>query len=571
MRNMFGLARRIAQERSGSVVMMFAAFLPIAILCVGVGVDLMMLFTERRKAQGIADIAAIIAAQSSSDPERAAREILAINGYDVISSVEMGRLDEEERKKAVKTKTEIEVVGGRYMPDPETDYKARFVAGQTPYNAARVKMRKKGKYYFVENFVAAPVYSVSATASRRALAAFSVGSRLVKVDDGLLNGLLGSLTGTDIELSVLDYNGLMDADIEVFGFVNALASQMDIEAGQYDDVLKSDPTLADVMSAMLEVDGAGPAEYGLSSVLASVDGLAGEIDLQRVIDLGPAGKVSLGEPVGAGFPAYVSAFDLVFANAVVADGSRLLQLDLSASAPGLASLTAAVEIGEPMQASPWLAVGEGGQTVSNVQARIFIEATVGGGGVLSAANVRLPFYLELARAQGALEGVECPGGRIENVIVRLGGSSSVADAWIGDVNVTSTSISDSIKKAQLVSAPGVSIYGEAHAGTEAPYAQTLNFTWEDITNGAVKTTRTEGAVELLVENLVEDLDIEVRALGLGLSTKALTGAALNDALGVLAASVSDVTDQLLTALGVSLGEGDFRVNGAKCDHAVLVQ
>lgn len=572
MRRAFSSIRRAARCRSGTVALMFAMFLPIAVMCLGLAVDLMMLFTERRKAQGAADIAAIIAAQAVTDPESAAREILAINGYDVVSSVELGRLEEEEKQKAVETKTRFEVIPGRYTPDPDKGYGKRFVAGQTPYNAARVNVQKKGKFYFVGNLFEAPTVSVSATASRRALAAFSVGSRLVKIDDGLLNALLSALTGADIELSVLDYEGLMETDIDVFSFLDALASELDIEAGRYEDVLKSDPALSDVTAAMLEVSGDGPARDGIAALQSAVDGLAGEIDLAKVIDLGPAGKIALGEPAGAGLPAFVSAFDLVFANAVVADGERFLQLDLAASAPGLTSLVAAIEIGEPMQSSPWLSIGEAGQTVSNVQARIYIEASVGGTGLLSGINVRLPFYMELARAHGALSSVECPGGKVENIIVRVNGSSSVADAWIGDVTVTSSYLGDTVDKARLVSAPGVSIYAKAHAGTEAPYMQTLDFTWNDISSGTIKTTHTEEAAGLLIENLIEDLDVEANVLGLpGLSSGDLTVGALNNALGVLTAPVNDATDQLLAALGVSLGEGEFRVNGAKCDRAVLVQ
>ena len=563
--------RRALAERSGSVALMFVIFLPIAILCLGLGVDLMMLFTERRKAQGIVDIAAIIAAQSSSDPERAAREILAVNGYDTITTVEMGRLEGEDYEKAVSTKTEIEVIAGRYVPDPDKNFKQRFAPGQTPYNAARVRMKKKGQYYFVDHFIDAPMVEVSATASRQALAAFSVGSRLVTIDDGVLNDLLGALIGANVELSVLDYQGLMNADIEVFEFIDALASEMKIEAGTYEDVLKSDPTLSDVMNAMLDVSGSGPVTAALEGLLSYVDGLAGNVDLQKVIDLGPAGVVSLGEPMGTGFPAYVRAFDLVFANAVVADGERLVHLDLSASAPGLASFTAALEIGEPMKSSPWLSVGQGGETVTNVQARLFIEAAIGGKGLLSGANVRVPVYRELAQARGELQGVECPGGRVENITVRLNATSSVADAWIGDVDFSKSSMSTNVDKAKLVSAPAVKIFGKAHAGTQASSPSTLDFTWNDIANGVVKTTRTENAVNLLVQNLVDDLDLEVSALGLGLSSGALTKGALGDALGALSGPIGKVADDLLTTLGVSLGEGDFRVNGAKCDHAVLVQ
>lgn len=139
------------------------------------------------------------------------------------------------------------------------------------------------------------------------------------------------------------------------------------------------------------------------------------------------------------------------------------------------------------------------------------------------------------------------------------------------INIEFLKVDVNVKKAHLVSAPGISIYAEAHAGTEAAVAQTLDFTWIDITNGAVKTTYTEGAVDLLVENLVEDLTFEAKVPGLGLSSASLTDGAIADALEVLTTPVGDVVDQLLIALGVSLGEGDFRVNGAKCDYAVLVQ
>ncbi|WDI33146.1 TadG family pilus assembly protein [Hyphococcus flavus] len=566
------LFKEISRDRSGSIAMMFAIFLPVAVLCLGIAIDLMMLFTEKRKAQGVADIAAIIAAQASSDPEQAAREILSINGYDVISSVEMGRLEEEERKKAVETKTEYEVIPGRYVPNPDQHYRQRFVAGQTPYNAAKVNVKKKGELYFVDHLFDTPTVAVSATASWRALAAFSVGSRLASVDDGLLNELLGALLGTEVSLSVLDYDGLMGADIEVFGFLNALASEMSIEAGQYDDVLKSDPTLPDVLAAMMQASGEGPAADALATLRGSVGGQTRNIDLAKVINLGPAGIVALGEPAGAGFPAYVSAFDLIFANAVVAEGKRLLHLDLAATVPGLASLKAVIAIGEPMQSSPWFSIGQGGQTVSNVQARIYLEASVGGEGLLSGAEIRLPVYIEAARATGELLGVECPGGRMENIVVRLGASTSVADAWIGDVDISLNSLGDDVEEARLITAPALSAWGKAHAGTASSFVQPLGFTWDDIAYGTVKTTATEDIARVLVENLINDLDLDVSTLGITLiSTSSLSKSAVADALGALSVPVSDVIDQLLEALGISVGEGVYRVNGAKCDHAVLVQ
>lgn len=563
--------KHFTSDRSGSIYFIFAAVLPICLFCIGFGVDLMLLFTEKRKAQGIVDIAAIIAAQDPTNPERAAREILSINGYDTISAIELGQMDEDEREKAVKTKTQIQVEPGRFVPNPDLHYKARFVVGQTPYNAARVTIRKKSKYTFLDKVATAPDIAVRATASRRALAAFSVGSRLASIDDGLLNQLLGGLIGTNISMTVLDYKNMQLADIELFSFVNALALEMDIGTGSYADVLNSEPTLGEIVNAIIAVNGDGDAAMALNKLTSFVGSLGGEIDLRKVVDLGPAGAISLGEPVGSGFPAYISIFDMVMANAIVANGDGIIDLNLSASVPGLTSVDVTLDLGEPMQSSPWLSVGQGGQVASNVQARIFIEAVIGGEGLLSSTSVRLPLYLELARASGELMGVDCPGGRIENVTVQLRGASSLIDAWIGDVDVSGNKMSRHVDRAKIVSAPALKIYGKAHAGTEAGNGSVLDFGWSDIVSGSIKTTRTEDMTTRIVENLVDDLELDVSALGLGLGTGTLTRTVLPNSLGKIVTPVGDITDQLLETLGIGLGEGEFRVNGAKCDHAVLVE
>ncbi|WP_411817114.1 TadG family pilus assembly protein [Hyphococcus sp. DH-69] len=563
--------RAFYRAKNGSVYFIFAAVLPLCFFCLGFGVDLMMLFTEKRRAQGVVDIAAIIAAQDPSNPERAAREILSINGYDTVSDVELGQMEEEEREEAVATKSRVQVEPGRYVPDPEKSYKARFVAGQTPYNAARVTVRKNGKYFFVNRFDATPEIAVRATASRRALAAFSVGSRLASINEGMLNQLLGEMIGVNFSLTALDYKNMQVADVEVFSFINALAIQLDVVSGTYGDVLGKNPTLGDIIEAMIAVNGDGEAAMALRKIQSIVSRSTKSIDLRAVIDLGDAGEISLGEPVGAGFPAHVSLFDFVMANAIAAKGDGILELDLSSSVAGLASLDAILDLGEPMQSSPWLSVGQGGQVVSNVQARLFIEATIGGKGLLSSATIRFPLYLEAARASGELVGVDCPGGRIENVTVRLQGASSVVDAWIGEATIANSAMRRNPSAAIIVKAPALKVYGKSHAGTEAGHASYIDFDWYDIVDGRIKTTSTNNIPGRLLANLVDDIELEVNALGLGLNTRALTRTAIPNSLEEIATPLGTVVDQMLAALGIGLGEGDFRVNGAKCDYAVLVE
>lgn len=566
-------ARAFCGDRFGGVAVMFAVYLPLAVMCLALAVDYVLLHIEKRAAQGVVDIAAIIAAEQLTGQEAAARNILGLNAMDSITDIELGRIeDEEEYEEAVETRSRVNVVTGRYEADPDIPAADRFTPGGSPYNAARVTITKKGALYFARGFVAAPEMSVTATARRREMAAFSVGARLASVDDGVLNALFGDIAGADVSLSVLDYEALLDTEVDVFAFLDALASGVDIRAGDYDNILDSDPELRDVLDAIIEASGYGPAASALTALNGHSGVFRDNVNMRRVINLGPAGAITLGEADEKGFPATVSAFDLLFANMVAANGDHLIELDLTAAAPGLASLTATLELGEQLQSSPWLAVGQRGETASNVQARLLVEGTVGGTGLLSGVEIRLPAYFEIARAEGELLSVDCPAGVIENATVRLSGISAAAEGWIGDVDMTSSRRNDDpVRKAKIVSSPGLVAFADSHVVMASGDQETLEFSWRDITDGVVKSTQADTALSALIDDILDAVDIEVRVLGLGLSSEGLADAALRDALGTLSAPVGDAVDTLLAALGVSVGEGDFRVNGVKCDRAVLVE
>ena len=53
---------------------------------------------------------------------------------------------------------------------------------------------------------------VRALAANASLATFSIGSRLLAVRDGLLNALLSAMLGSNINLSAMSYEALLDAD-----------------------------------------------------------------------------------------------------------------------------------------------------------------------------------------------------------------------------------------------------------------------------------------------------------------------------------------------------------------------
>ena len=77
--------------------------------------------------------------------------------------------------------------------------------------------------------------SRQATAARphRETAAFSIGSRLARLDGGLANQLLHALTGAKVSLSAADYRSLAEARISLPDALDALATEADLRVGDY--------------------------------------------------------------------------------------------------------------------------------------------------------------------------------------------------------------------------------------------------------------------------------------------------------------------------------------------------
>ncbi|MBB5519778.1 pilus assembly protein TadG-related protein [Amphiplicatus metriothermophilus] len=568
------LLARLLYCRRGNFAILTATLLPLFLLAIAMVVDFAMLSLERRRAQSAADLAAIIAAQNLHMAETAARSILALNDHEGVTEFELGRMENDEAEEARKVKSVFDVATGRYERDATLTPDQRFVAGARPFNAARVTLSKRVRPLFKPIFAAPPTIRVSAIASAEAAAAFSVGSRLAALREGVANALLSELTGTSVSLSVLDYNALLDADVDVFTFLDELAIRRRIASGRYDDALDSEPTLGDVVYALARASskgGSGAASSALDRLYVGVFSNADRIDLARVIDLGPFAKIALGEAGAQGMPTRARVMDLLLASAVVANGERLIDLDLSASAPGLASLQATLVLGEPLQHSPWLRIGVDEEVVSNVQVRLRLVGTLFGEGALQSVSVRAPLYLELARGEASLAEIRCRGGDPQDAEVDILARPGVVDFWLGEVEMSRRFINDDdVARARLVNAPLLRIYGRAHAAVEETTATRLVFRAEDIETGAFRSTSTDDILESLMQNLIEDSDLEVNALGLSLSS-ALATQALRTTLQRAASLLDQPLAALLETLGVSIGEMDVRVNGVRCDRSVLVQ
>jgi uncharacterized membrane protein len=282
---------------------------------------------------------------------------------------------------------------------------------------------------------------------------------------------------------------------------------------------------------------------------------------------------------------------LLGASAALSNGSRQVDINLGATIPGLAAAKLAIAIGEPMQASAWLAVGEAGTEVHTAQTRLRLTASVGvpnpalGGGV-NLLSVNLPLHVEVASAEAKLTDINCLAGRPDRPRVSIAARPGVATLRLADSDThgfadfsrpqsfRKARIADVSLKLLLLKLDLLGIEGQAMATISNGNPTTLTFDSADIAAAKTKTVSTRNLTQSLTESLINNLTLSVNALGLGLDVTGLLGTikpAVTAALSAVTEPLDTLLYNVLTMLGVGIGQADVRVTGATCGRSVLVQ
>ena len=576
--------RRLLADRSANFAVMTALCTPVALALTAFAIDEGSLYNERRAAQSIVDLAAITAASNITNARQAVLTTLADNGITSVAVQQQGANVAPTATKAV-----VQIVPGRYTGVSTIATGSRFEAGKLPYNAVQVSLKKQGTLYFAGSIMAPPTLGTAAIASAQPQAAFSVGSRLASLNGGILNALLGGLLGGNISLSVMDYNSLVSADVDVLSFTDGLATQLHLTGVSYSDVLASKATIGQIATAMANVPGLDhTAKIALQTMASSATNNV-KIPLSTLVDLGSVGSLGLGQKP-AGLSVDASALSMLTAAAALANGTNQVAVNLGATIPGLTSTTLSIAIGEPMQNSAWLAVGEAGTVVRTAQTRIKLNAsvTVGNsnlGGGINLLAVNLPLNIEVAYAEAKLTDINCPTGP-SSMKVSIAAQPGVVEAHLADSSASGfadftkpqsfsdAEIADVSLKLLLINLNLLQIKGSSAFSITNMAPTNLTFNATDIANKAIKTVSTKNLTQSLTTSLVNNLSLSVNALGLGLDVTALLGAvkpAVTTLLNGVTAPVDDLVYNVLGALGVHVGEADVRVTGATCGRSVLVQ
>lgn len=571
--------RIFADHQKGGAAIVFAISIMALFGFGAMAVDVGSFYFEKRKLQTANDLAALAAASDIPRAQAAAQASVTQNGFagSNIRSLQPGI----------------------YTPDPGKPPEARFVPGPaTTANAVRIDMGTTtplllGRVLSASTVVTKPVQAAapsqgpvlasvsgevpigsSAVAFQDAQASFAVGSRLLKLDGGLLNSLLSALLGGGVSLSVMDYDALIKARVDLFDFSRHLATRLNLTAVTYDDVLKANVRLGDVLAAI--VDASRDHDTRSATATAALGRLAAAsasglpVNLPSLISFGPSGDKPIAGPKP--IAASLTALDIVSAVAQISNGNRQIDLGLNLTLPGIAAASLKLGIGERPVGTSLVRVGRAGTSVHTAQTRLLLTVDLLGSG--AAAVVRLPLYLELAAATARLTGLQCSPGDVSTSRVTLGVTPALVDAWIGQVSMAEFNNFTAAPRppaATLLNVAGLAkVTARAHVTMTNLAETSVSFSYAEIQRGDKKTTSTQNFVATLLGRLIGDLQLEVEALGLGIGLPGLEGL-VGGIVATAATPLDQILNGLLGTLGIGLGQADSWVTGVRCGGAVLVR
>lgn len=231
--------------------------------------------------------------------------------------------------------------------------------------------------------------SAVGAAPKGLLAQISIRSTLATVTTdsqaALLNSVFSSLLGGNVTLNIAGWNGLINGDINLLNFMDQLAIDLKLSAGNYNQLLSANTTLTQLLTTSLTVANANGATADLKAALGGL--------LQASLNVKPT-NLTLGNLLNlqtgtksAGLDANLQAFQLVQAFLQVANGKNAVDLNVPIKIPGLLNVTLLTKVIQPPQFS---AVGDPSSSelisVRTAQVRTLISIDLGLGVITGLTN-----------------------------------------------------------------------------------------------------------------------------------------------------------------------------------------
>lgn len=318
-----------AQQR-GSVLVNVAAGLSLMVVLLA-SIDLGFLFYYKREYQKAADLAALAGANELAQGCTAA----------VNAGTDSANTNLSEHTHDTPT---IQTGLWKSTTNP------RFVAGcDTQSNAVRALVFGSIPTFFLGG----RTLSAEAIAlAMEPIAQLRIRSTVASLNDGLLNDVTGALLGGSVSLSALSWQGLLNTDINLLSYLDALAIELGIDAGNYDQVLGADVTLGQLLDVAADVLNEGGGTGDVSAAIGGLDALS-VLNLPAfspLLQLGDLLNIQTGTPA-SGLDTALNVLDLVQGSVQLASSECAVCATVPVNLPGVAGVQVRTRIIEPPQLS----------------------------------------------------------------------------------------------------------------------------------------------------------------------------------------------------------------------------
>lgn len=435
-------------------------------------------------------------------------------------------------------------------------------------------------------------------------ACITAGPRLASVSTtqgALLNPLLGGLLGTNLNLSVADWNALAQNDVQVLDFLNALQAQTNVSSPS--QALGTNLTLARVTAALqtaAQVEGKTSLSGVLSALKSTLAGSGASVRVGDLLKVGMDGN-ALGNAV-------LNPLDMLTGLIQLYNYQNVLTtpqpIGISGGALGMLGIINSVQLYAQVIEPPVYTCGPAGTQFHTAAVRLklkldLVTLTPSTASLLAVAGVssasvsisKLDVYVESARGEGSLAAVDAAAKA-----VTLQVAPGVADLYLGSIadsvffnrtrRIADTDVGHGDIGTLLLNGVNVGLSVKSIARGQAPFTSSLTL------SGAFPQTRTVATSSAFAtgagNSLASNLSLRTTILTSGLLdivlvpvTNLLNGAlqpvlrtlVVNTLSPVLTPVLTGVVDPLLKLLGIGLGEMQVTVTGIcqACDDFKLTK
>jgi uncharacterized membrane protein len=335
-----------ARQR-GAIGLMAAATLSLAVVMLLLVVDTGRLYMEQRKLQRVVDNAALEAVSRGGN----CLPGLSAASYAGQSAVRNGYVVDASNTLATTCGTLVTAASGlrTFAVDATQMAAVKVVASRTVITsfAGGVQALFSGTPVSLNTTLNA---SAVAAKPQPTVAQLNIRSTLASIDtaqSSILNPLFSGLLGGNVNLTALGWDGLLNTDINLLKYLDQLAINLNVAAGNYTQLLNTQATVTQLIQAAATV-------VQLNGATAQVITALGQLQVAAInaapVKLGDILQLQTGT-TAAGLDANLQLLQLIQGVVQLANSKSAVAATLPISVLGLANVTVRVKVIEPPQFS----------------------------------------------------------------------------------------------------------------------------------------------------------------------------------------------------------------------------